>query len=267
MNAPRELYLAACTEIAESLSPLGFKFARSGPRAQRTDGEFTYRVSFQSSHKNIPGHYVALWIHATVWSKRLGEWRASQAHTLGVGDGVAGGQIGNLLQAYGWRDWNLAVPTRPAVIADAISAVHSIALPYFAKFADLRSLCALLQREELPAMRSTEAIEFLLCFAERSAADAALRSFFHRRSDLVADYRTHLQQFREDCHSARCVAQGLPTSWPSLQSRMVSPHLMPPNRVGGRVAPPPPTPPDMRVRVRRFLAVLTDRAATLSLSR
>lgn len=197
MNTPRELYLAACTEIAESLSPLGFKFARSGPRAQRTDGEFTYRVSFQSSHKNISGHYVALWIHATVSSKRLGEWRASQAHTLGVSDGVAGGQIGNLLQAYGWRDWNLAVPTRPAVIADAISAVYSIALPYFAKFADLRSLCALLQREELPAMRSTEAIEFLLCFADRSAADAALRSFFHRRSDLLADYCTHLQQFRE----------------------------------------------------------------------
>src|SRR5580765_4310465 len=39
------------------------------------------------------------------------------------------------------------------------------------------------------------------------------------------------------------------------------------NRVGGGFLPPPPTPPDMRVRVRRFLAVLTDRAATLSLPR
>jgi hypothetical protein len=40
-------------------------------------------------------------------------------------------------------------------------------------------------------------------------------------------------------------------------------------RIGsaGRLLPPPPTPPDMRVRVRRFLAVLTDRAATLSLPR
>jgi hypothetical protein len=35
----------------------------------------------------------------------------------------------------------------------------------------------------------------------------------------------------------------------------------------GGFLPPPPTPPDMRVRVRRFLAVLTDRAATLSLPR
>ena len=30
------------------------------------------------------------------------------------------------------------------------------------------------------------------------------------------------------------------------------------NRVGGGIAPPPPTSPDMRVRVRRFLAVHPD---------
>jgi len=34
-----------------------------------------------------------------------------------------------------------------------------------------------------------------------------------------------------------------------------------PNRVGGGISPPPPTPPDMRVRVRRFLAVPKDEAA------
>ena len=39
------------------------------------------------------------------------------------------------------------------------------------------------------------------------------------------------------------------------------------HRIGGGISPPPPTPPDMWVRVRRFLAVLTDRAATLSLPR
>ena len=31
-----------------------------------------------------------------------------------------------------------------------------------------------------------------------------------------------------------------------------------PNRVAGRIALPAPTPPDMRVRIRRFLTVLTD---------
>lgn len=197
MESPRELFLAACTEIAESLSPLGFKFARSGPHAQRKDRDFTYRVAFQSSQKNIPGHHVALWIHGTVSSKRLGEWRATQLHALGVGDGVAGGQIGNLVRPHGWRDWNLAVSTRADVIADATSAVHSIALPYFERFADVPSLCALLQREELPGMDTARAIEFLLCFADRSAADTALSTFFRARPDLLADYHTHLQEFRQ----------------------------------------------------------------------
>ena len=197
MDSPRDLYLAACTEIAASLSPLGFKFAKSGPHAQHKDEDFTYRVSFQSGHANIPGHYVALWIHATVWSKRLGEWRASQPHALGVGDGVAGGQIGNLVRPHGWRDWNLAVSTRADVIADATSTVHSIALPYFERFADIPGLYALLQREELPAMDTARAIEFLLCFADRAAADTALSAFFQARPDLLADYHTHLQEFRQ----------------------------------------------------------------------
>ncbi len=34
-----------------------------------------------------------------------------------------------------------------------------------------------------------------------------------------------------------------------------------PNRVAGGLLPPAPTPPYMRVRVRRFLAVLADKAA------
>ena len=197
MDSPRETYLAACATIAEPLSPLGFRFAKSGPHTQRKDGNFTYRVSFQSSHRNVADHSVALWIHANVLSKRLAEWRAAQARTLGSGDYVAGGQIGNLVQPHGWRDWNLALATRSDVIADATSTVHSIALPYFERFADVPGLCGLLQCEELPAMHIAHAIEFLLCFADRSAADAALSSFFSSRPELLADYHAHLSEFQE----------------------------------------------------------------------
>jgi len=84
-----------------------------------------------------------------------------------------------------------------AVIADATSTVHSIALPYFERFADIPSLCALLQREELPAMQTAHAIEFLLCFADRSAADAALSNFFRMRPELLADYYARLSECRE----------------------------------------------------------------------
>lgn len=201
MDSPRDSFLTACTEIAESLSPLGFKFAKSGPRAQRKAGEFTFRISFQSSHRNVAGHYVALWIHANVLSKRLAQWRDSQAHALGSGEFVAGGQIGNLVRPHRWRDWNLAAGNRSAVIAEATSSVHSIALPYFDRFADIPGLCGLLQREELPAMHIVHAVEFLLCYADCSAANTALSNFFCSRPDLLADYHRHLHEFRD---------QGLP---------------------------------------------------------
>jgi hypothetical protein len=77
------------------------------------------------------------------------------------------------------------------------SAVHSVALPYFHRFTDIPSLCVLLQREELPAMDTAHAIEFLLCFADRSAADTALVRFFRSRPELLDDYRIHLQEFKE----------------------------------------------------------------------
>jgi len=42
---------------------------------------------------------------------------------------------------------------------------------------------------------------------------------------------------------ARCLALGF---WPECFRRLD-------DRVGGGVAPPPPTPPDMRARIRRFV--------------
>jgi len=198
MDTPREQYLAACTEIAETLHPLGFKFTPSGPHAQRQDEEFTYRVSFQSSRHNIAGDYVALWIHANVLSKRLKKWRVSQAHPLFISDGVAGGQIGNLVSPHSWRDWNIAGKSGASVLADAISTVKSIALPYFAQFADIPRVCQLLQNEELPAMGTPQAIEFLLCFADRTAADTALDRFFRSRPELLDDYHRYLLEFQSN---------------------------------------------------------------------
>ena len=178
--------------------PLGFNYTRSSRRTLRKKGEFTCCVSFQSSHLNVAGHYIALWIHATVLSNRLAEWRKSQSRAFGSGEGVAGGQIGNLVRPPRWRDWNLADPRRDTVIVDAISVVHSIALPYFGRFEDIPALCSVLQNEELPGMIMSRAIEFLLCFADRSAANDALKSFFRSRPDLLPEYHHHLQRFLQD---------------------------------------------------------------------
>jgi hypothetical protein len=198
MESPRDVYRNACAEIAATLQPLGYRFAKSGPHAQRQEGDFVYRISFQSSNKNVAGQYIALWIHTTVLSKRLEDWRKEQAHPLLTNDWVAGGQIGNLVVPPRWRDWNLADISRAGVIADAIFVIKSIALPYFARFEDIPGVCALLQREGLPAMDTARAIEFLLCYADCTAAEAALNRFFQSRPELLDDYHVHFNEFRRN---------------------------------------------------------------------
>ncbi len=198
MDTPREQFIAACVEIAESLLPLGFKFTRSGPHVQRQEGEFAYRVSFHTSRYNTTDDYVALRIGAYVSSKRLKNWRAVQAHPLLVSDCFAGGLIENLFHPPRSRDWNVAGKSGAADLADAIATIQSVALPYFARFADPAKVCALLKDEELPEMGPSQVIEFLLCFADRAAADAALSRFFRARPELLADYHRHLAELRRE---------------------------------------------------------------------
>jgi hypothetical protein len=198
MDSPREVFLSACADIAESLKPLGFKFAKSGPHALRKDGGFTYRIWFQSSHMNVVGAYVALWIHVKVLSTRLQQWRKSQPYALRTDDYVAGGQIGNLVPQHGWRNWNLAdSSSRRIVITDAIQAVHGIAVPYFRQFENIPALVALLQREDLPAMHIVHALEFLLCFADVAAAERAMHRFLRSRAALLPQYHDHLREFQK----------------------------------------------------------------------
>ncbi len=196
IETPREIFLDACEKVAASLAPFAFKYTRSRQCARRSHGDFDYRVSFQSSHLNVGGHYVALWIHATVSSRRLESWRSAQSRCLILGGAVAGGQIGNLLRPHSWRDWNLALAPE-VVIADAISAVHAIAVPFFERFSDVPTLCSLLQREELPGFHISRALEFLLCFDDREAAEQALHSFFRSRAELLPEYRHYLLEFTD----------------------------------------------------------------------
>lgn len=196
---PREVFLAGCQHIADALAPDGFKYARSGPKLTRKTSEFSFQIYFQSSHHNISGELVAVWIHANVHSKRLGAWRAAQPHSPSSSDGVAGGQIGNLLPTASWMEWNLADPThRAAALSDAIATIRRIALPYFAQFEDVPAFSERLICEDVPSMSMPLPIEFLLCFANRSTAEACLHRFLRTRPDILGQYHNDLATFRRD---------------------------------------------------------------------
>jgi hypothetical protein len=197
-ESPRDVYLAACASIGSHLEKsFEFKYSKSGPHARRKYGDFTFQISFQSDRNNIPGERVGLWIHGNVWSSRIKKWRESQP-LLHPFDYIAGGQIGNLQTNHCWLDWDLAdVSKRDEVIRDALRAIEDLAFPYFAKFEDLPSLIKLLVNEDLPAMTIDRVVEFLMCFADKSAASLAAATFLKRRPDLVSAYHRDFERYAE----------------------------------------------------------------------
>jgi hypothetical protein len=199
VQTTHDIYLDACTQIGSALARRGFKYAKSGPHAKRSHGDFSFCIRFQSSVYNSAGSNVALWIHANVRSKRLSSWRAMQPHPLRTDDWVAGGQIGNLRTPPHWLDINLAnAATRPGAISGAIGAIEEFGLPLFAAFENVPALCERLVTEDVPGLEASLAIEFLLCFSTTPAASAVLQRFFATRSDLLSQYVTELDSFRSE---------------------------------------------------------------------
>jgi hypothetical protein len=198
-ETPREVYLAACAAIGAHLEEMfGFKYAKSGPRARRRSGDFTFEISFQSSHHNIAGAHVVLWIHGNVWSARMNKWREGQPHVR-PSDYVAGGQVGNLQTDHSWLEWNLANRRkRDKTIHDAVKVIEDLALTYFARFEDLPSLFRLLVKEEMPSMEIDRVIEFLMCFADQPTARLAAAKFLKKRRDLLQEYQQSYQRYVKD---------------------------------------------------------------------
>lgn len=184
----RDVYLAACSSISQVLVAHGFRYAKSGPHASSTRGMFAYKVSFQSSHNNIAGRHVRLWMHATVRSKELKAWRGAQSTSTSASDFVAGGMAHLLKNEHAMVEWELADPTtRATEIADAVAFIQSDVLPYFAQFDTPEHVITTLRQRAIPAFGLQASVEFALCFGEREHASAILDRFVRERSDLAPE--------------------------------------------------------------------------------
>lgn len=184
VERPRDVYLQACATIAESLSQVGFRYAKSAQRASRTNGSLTNDVSFQSSHNNIAGRHVCLWMHATVRSKALQRWRAERLLSP-TSDYVAGGMVHLISDDSALLEWELADQSeRPATIADAIAFIDGSVLPYFEQFENPKTLIERLAHHDVPAFGLKESVEFSACFGSTEAAQLVLDRFVRNRPEL-----------------------------------------------------------------------------------
>jgi hypothetical protein len=194
---PRDVYLAACQQIANAFLDDDFRYFRSQQRMSTTDADRRYQISFQSSHYNVAGVSVSLWIYVTVWSRAIKKWREKTTAPAYLSDRLAGDQIGNLMSPPRWITWNLEPnATREEVMADAVMTIRRVAFPYFELFSRPDEVITRLTGADVLGLEPFSAIEFLLCFGRVENANDFLRGYFRRRPDLLPDYEATLDEIR-----------------------------------------------------------------------
>lgn len=184
-ESPRDVYRASCASIALALQPIGFKYLKSKQLCVRDKGDFRYDVHFQSSRHNVAGMHVQLWMHATVSSEAIKEWRSQRLPKELAIPYIAGGMVHRLSDKFALVQWELANPNdREETIQDAITFIQNEVFPYFAQFEDVQSLLTNLTEREIPAFDLIPAIEFAYVFGTHEQAQAILDQFFRKHPDL-----------------------------------------------------------------------------------
>jgi len=206
--------LNACERIAQAFAEDGFQYFKSGPHFTRRDGQFNYRVSFQSSHLNVAGEHVRLWLHASVRSQRLKDWRSRQQRPYRSDDWVAGGMAHLLHGKQTLIQWNLASPNnREAVISDVIAFVREEVLAYFQLFSNPHETIAILAKQGIGAFGVASSVEFALCFGDKEQAQRVLDRFLLQREDLQDQIESAMQRLR---------IEGFPDDIPSSYAEQVA---------------------------------------------
>lgn len=213
-EVPRQIYLRCCEEVAASLRQQGFSYAKSGPYCTKRDGDFKYQIAFQSSHNNVPGEHVALWMHAIVTAPRLKRWRSQQIAPLRQDDWVAGGAVHLLSGSATWLEWDVAEPqTRDEVVSDAVEFARTVILPFFQRFEQQESLIEFLAQEGMSSAFDASIVESALCFGSFEGAQRLLDSFVRARQIPLADIESALTRQAERIASVQPVAYAEQVAW------------------------------------------------------
>ena len=231
LGEARNIYNAACAQIAAALAQDGFDYRPSEHTLMRRDGDFTREISFQSSFRNftLPEQgtgvlqkaasllpligetatfgSVTLIAHSGVRSKAFKLWRASQKYPLGSDDLITGGQIGNLQAKPKWLEFNLANPQRrDRVITEVVELIRTIALPYLARFANPQEVIAGLIGGTMPWWWEPSALEYVARFGAPTQARELLVRYVTIRPGQEKEFRERIDEYRK---------QGVPEAFDS----------------------------------------------------
>ncbi|MDR1911140.1 MAG: DUF4304 domain-containing protein [Helicobacteraceae bacterium] len=201
---PREVYLAACEEIANRYEKLGFKYSKSRQHLtlKQKESEFIFRISFQSSHYNSIG-YVALTVHAYVLSNKYQKWQAEcgvkrfceYRFSEGI---ISGAQIGNLQEKCVWLKWNVGdLATREKEIDNIADKIDKLAIPFFEKFNDRDRLIKEIESMwEAYGFTEDGVAKFLMYMDSKRALEKTFSKFLTKQK-FWNKYRKALAQLKE----------------------------------------------------------------------
>lgn len=145
----REIYLSACENIANIYTCYGFKYSKSGTHLtlKQKENEFIYKISFRSSHYNVPGVNIIMDVFANVLSHKYKKWKVDNKIQLGLNsvnlldEYICGGNIGNLRKNRKYLSWNIGkIEAREVEIGSIIDSINNLAIPFFDCFNDLDKL-------------------------------------------------------------------------------------------------------------------------------
>jgi hypothetical protein len=229
MGEARNIYNAACAQIASALAQDGFKYRPTKHSLVRRDDDLTHEITFQSSFRNftVPNHVglqrlpligdtagsgsVTLIAHALVHSKSFRQWRAAQKQSLGTDDLITVGQIGNLQAKPEWLEFNLANPhERDRVVRDVTELIRKVALPYLGCFSNPQGVIVGLIAGKMPwSWWEPSALEYAVCFGTPAQARELLLRYIQRRPGLEGEFRERVKEYRK---------QGVPEVFDSTAS-------------------------------------------------
>ena len=143
---PREIFLHACTQIAEQLD--GFRLLQKGQVLKKDlpDRDTICEIRFQGSRNN-GAHNITMLVHLTLSSREFKQWAQSQSLPNGDVSGIFyGNQLGYLTPRKDWRHWQLAGASLPHSVRGIVADLQQYTLPLCDLFTDKTAAVAYLRQ-------------------------------------------------------------------------------------------------------------------------
>nr|WP_295865122.1 DUF4304 domain-containing protein [uncultured Chitinophaga sp.] len=181
----RDIFLAACTKIAEQLATHGFKPMQKAQTIRKTtrNKKVYLDIHFQSSVKNWNGG-ITLWPYLSIASAELKKWQLQQHQEVDATGTIFATRLENLTPLkHKTQDWNMAVSNQENVIPKLCELIVAYALPLIDLFEDTDQAVQFMVangvafNEHFDTRHQNLPVDFLCCFGSTALAQQAFDNY------------------------------------------------------------------------------------------